>query len=151
MPGWIIEWFASEQLTRLFWLITLAGAPFWLLMIFLPGKPVTRGLCSPFLAPSLFSLGLVYLYVQLWDLGLPGAPSGLGYRDQADVASHPMVMLILWLHLQILNLFLGETLFADARKRKLRIPVELIICWLFGPLGLLAYGARIAVMKPFKG
>jgi len=150
MPAWIIEWFASEQLTRLYWIITLAGAPFWLLMILLPGKAYTRKFCSPFLAPPLFSIGLVYLYVQLWDLGLPSAPAGLAYSDQAEVAAHPIVLLIIWLHLQILNLFLGESIFADARKRKMAIPLELLLCWFFGPLGLLVYGLRLAIMAPFR-
>lgn len=149
MPGWIIEWFASEQLTQLFWIITLAGAPFWLMMILLPGKPMTRRLCSPFLAPPLFTLGLIYLYFQLWDLGLPSAPTGLDYSEQAAVAGHPLVLLILWLHAQILNLFLGETIFADARKRKMRIPIEVALCWIFGPVGLLVYGLRLLAVKPF--
>ncbi|GHB97990.1 ABA4-like family protein [Cerasicoccus arenae] len=150
MPNWFIEWYASEALTQLFWIITLAGAPFWLMMILLPSNPHTRRLCSPFLAPPLFSLGLIYLYYQLWTVGLPDAPTGLTYSDQASVATHPVVLLILWLHTQILNLFLGETLFADARRHKLAIPVELIFCWFFGPIGLLAYGLRLLVTKPFR-
>lgn len=150
MPGWIIEWFASEQLTQLFWIITLAGSPFWLMMILLPGKPMARRLCSPFLAPSLLSIGLIYLYYQLWQLGLPSAPSGLDYSDQAAVAAHPLVLLILWLQVQTLNLFLGETLFVDACKRKIAIPIELALCWLLGPVGLIVYGLRLMLTKPFK-
>lgn len=149
MPGWLIEWFADKELTRLYWIITLAGAPFWLMMLLAPGKAYTKRLCSPLLAPPLFALGLLYLYYQLWSLGLPNAPTGLGYQDQAAVAGHPIVLLILWMHAQILNLFLGETLFADARKRKMRIPVELGLCWLFGPVGLLVYGLRLALAKAF--
>lgn len=147
MPSWMIEFFAGETLTRLFWVITLAGAPFWALMIFLPGKPMTRHLCSPFFAPPLFAIGLLYLYYQLWTLGLPDAPTGLDYSDQAAVAAHPIVFLILWLHAQILNLFLGESLFVEARKRKMRIPVELLLCWLFGPVGLLVFGIRLLLTK----
>ncbi|MEO0794336.1 MAG: abscisic acid-deficient protein Aba4 family protein [Verrucomicrobiota bacterium] len=150
MPGWIIEWFASEALTQLFWIITLAGLPFWLMMIVFPRKPFTRKLCSPLLAPVVMTIGVLYLYWQLWDLGIPDAPTGINYSDQAAVATHPIVLLILWLKIQTLNLFLGESLFIDANKRKILIPVELILCWLFGPIGLLTYALRIAVTAPFK-
>ncbi|WP_309398511.1 ABA4-like family protein [Cerasicoccus maritimus] len=143
----MIELFAEETLTQLFWIITLAGAPFWGLMIFLPGKPYTRHLCTPYLAPPIFALGLIYLYYQLWSVGLPDAPTGLDYSDQAAVATHPLVLLILWSHAQILNLFLGESIYIDARKRKWSIPVELVLCWLLGPIGLLVYALRLMLAK----
>ncbi|MGE9296339.1 MAG: ABA4-like family protein [Puniceicoccales bacterium] len=150
MPGWLIEWFADETLTQLFWIISLAGAPFWALMIAAPRKKLTRHLCSPFVGPVILGAGLTYLYAQLWELGLPAAPSELDYSAGAAIAGHPIVLLIMWLHIQTLNLFLGESIFADAQRKRIAVPVELILCWALGPVGLLVYAARLVLTAPMR-
>jgi len=150
MPGWLIEWFASDTLNQLFWIITLAASPFWLMMIIAPGKRFTRDLCSPLIGPVILSCGVAYLWYLLWELGPPAPPAGIEYSHSASVVDHPIVLLILWLHVQTLNLFLGESIYADARRRKMWIGLELILCWAAGPIGLLVYAARLVITMPIR-
>jgi len=149
MPGWLIEWFANDTLNQLFWIISLAGSPFWVLMLFAPRQKLTRHLCSPLVGPVILGGGLIYLYAQLWELGLPAAPTAMAYQESARLVDHPIVLLILWLHVQALNLFLGEWIYADAQRRKKWVPLELLLCWVFGPVGLIVYTARLAITAPF--
>ena len=73
----------------------------------------------------------------------------------ADVAArstrvflfHPVVFLVLWAHLQMANLFVGTVLLQDARKRRLEIPLELALCWLFAPVAVLVYAARRLIQR----
>jgi hypothetical protein len=40
------------------------------------------------------------------------------------------------------NLFVGLVLLHDARKNKLSIRLELALCWIFAPIGVLMYTFR---------
>ncbi len=138
MPLWIIETFGHQELTFAFWLITLMTAPFWLAMILLPGNRMVRRLCHPLLFPFLLCGILLYLYWTAWGMGLPDI-SGHQYRDFRPFVRHPLVFLSLWCKVMILNLFLGMVLFREANRSGIRIPLELILAWITGPLALLVY------------
>ncbi len=133
----MIETFGRTELNQAFWLVLLMSAPVWLLMLFFPSKPWTRSLANPFLFPVLLLGVLGYLYYILWQLGVPAVPQNVEFQASRSFVQHPIVWLIALCKLQILNLFLGTVLFREAHRMGIRaIPVELLICWLLGPLGL---------------
>ncbi|QYY36143.1 abscisic acid-deficient protein Aba4 family protein [Ruficoccus sp. ZRK36] len=147
MPGWTIELLAGERLTRGFWLILAMPVPFWLAVIFFPSSQVVRRICHPMVAPTILLIPLLYLYYQTWELGGMVWPGGIGYTEAQSVVLHPMGFLILWCQLQIMHLFLGLVLFQHACRVGLRIPGELIACWVLGPIGLLVYLVRLLIKR----
>lgn len=149
MPLWIIETFGHGDLTRAFWLITGMTVPFWLAMLLLPRSRLIQRLCHPLLFPFLLCGILVYMYWSAWSIGLP-AVGGHDYHDIRPLIRHPLFFLSLWCKVMILNLFLGMVLFRDASSRGMRIPVELILAWAFGPLALLVYVPRVVLRTTLK-
>lgn len=141
MPGWLIDWFGSRLLNDTFWLLTLAPLPAWCALVFFPNHRWTKRLASPFLAPPL--LGLVYFYL-VWKLTTLGSPTpgAATMRGVRGYLGHPVVFLVLWAHLQTANLFVGTVLLEDARRRRLSIPLELALCWLFAPAAVVFYAVR---------
>ncbi len=146
MPGWLIDLFGSRQVNDTFLMLTLAPLPIWFALVFLPNKRWTRWISSPFLAPPL--LGIVYLALiwKLFDLGVPNAPEP-AHKSVRGFLRHPLVFLVLWSHLQMGNLFVAVVLREDARLRRLRIPVELALCWLFAPLAVVIYTMRRLIRR----
>jgi hypothetical protein len=146
MPGWLIDLFGSRQVNEAFLFITLAPLPIWFALVFLPNKRWTRWISSPFLAPPL--LGVLYLVLvwNLFDLGAPGAPD-VAHKSVRGFLRHPLVFLVLWAHLQMANLFVAVVLREDARLRRMAIPVELALCWLFAPLAVVIYTVRRLIRR----
>ena len=104
------------RLELLFGLSVLLVAPFWLLMIGLPGLALTRAvLRSPW---GLLPLPLLYtvLLIANWPLllylidnpTLTGLAVGLGWADGA---------LIAWIHVLALDLFVGSWIYLDSQDR----------------------------------
>jgi len=139
----MIELFGGAQISRAFWTMNLVVLPFWAAMIFFPRQRWVEWLCHPFLAPAV--LGVVYLYVVYLLVTVTGVPplSGLEVRALRDFVNHPLVFLVVWAHYLAVDLFLGMVLYRDACRRKMWIPIELILCWILGPVGLLAYVLRL--------
>jgi hypothetical protein len=146
-----MELLAGERITRAFWLILALPVPFWLAVLFFPSARVVRHICHPMVAPTLLLIPLIYLYYQAWDLGGIVWPGGVGYTEAQSVVVHPMGFLILWCQIQIMRLFLGLVLYQHACRTGLRIPIELIACWVLGPLGLLVYLGRLLVQRVMRG
>ncbi len=151
MPGWTIELLAGERITRAFWMILMMPAPFWLAVIFFPSVTWVRRVCHPLVAPTLLLVPLIYLYHEAWQVGGIVWPGGIGYTEAQDVVLHPMGFLILWCQIQIMHLFLGLVIFQHACRMGLRVPGELIACWVLGPLGLLVYLVRLLINRVIKG
>jgi len=149
MPAWLIETFGSAQLNRVFWSLALMTAPAWLGMLLFPSRRWAARLFHPLFLPSLYALGVVYLYWETWQLGTPRLSSIEHSAARAFVA-HPLVFLVLFAKVQVLNLFLGCALFREARSQGLRIPGELVLCWLLGPVGLLAFALRSLLARALK-
>ncbi|MEM8550091.1 MAG: abscisic acid-deficient protein Aba4 family protein, partial [Verrucomicrobiota bacterium] len=99
----------------------------------------------------LMVIPLVYLYREAWLVGGVAWPGGVGYTEARDIVIHPLGFLILWCQVQALHLLLGTVVYQDALKRGMRIPLELLACWLLGPLGLLVYVLRLLILKLNKG
>lgn len=143
----MVELFGRQEINRAFWLITASAAPFWLLMLLFPHQKWVGRICHPFFAPAL--LGFLYLYMLYVVETTTGLPSlvSLEARAMRQLVHHPLVFLVFWTHLTVLNLFLGMVIFQDARRRGWRAPVELLLSWLLGPPGLTAYGARLLLLR----
>ena len=142
MPYWLIDLFGSRQLDQAFWAMTLAPLPIWVALVFFPRHRLTKIIAWPgFMAPVL-SLAYVFLFWQAWEFGLPRVPVDLAARSTRVFLFHPLVFLVLWAHLQMANLFIAQVLLHDARARRMAIPCELALCWLFAPVAVLLYGSR---------
>ncbi len=146
MPVWVIELFGSQQLNQAFWLINGMVAPFWILMILFPYNKWIRWICHPFFVPAL--LGLFYLYLVYLLITVTGIPplAGLEVRALRRFMDHPIVFLVIWAHYMTVDLFLGMAIYQHAVRRRITVPFELILSWLFGPAGLVAYMIRLLVV-----
>jgi hypothetical protein len=147
MPVWVVELFGEGQINRAFWTMNAVVMPFWVLMICLPNRKWVQQISNPFLVPTL--LGGIYLYAIYLLVTVTGVPAlaGLEVRALRNFINHPLVFLVIWAHYLAVDLFLGMSLFRDATRRKIWIPLELLLCWVFGPLGLVAYSLRLCWMK----
>ena len=147
MPVWMVELFGNARLNQAFLYLNLMVVPFWLSMLLFPGNPVVRRLANPFFVPAV--LAVVYLYAVYLLVTITGVPPlvGIELRAMRKFIDHPLVFLVVWSHYLVIDLFLGMVIFQDACKRKIRAPVELLLCWFFGPVGLLAYVTRLVIRK----
>ncbi|MEU3275258.1 ABA4-like family protein [Saccharomonospora sp. NPDC006951] len=120
-----------------FWL----AAPFWALMIFLPGWRVTRRvIASPWIvAPP------VACYVLLAARDFGGLWNVVSRPDLAALQKFlgsPTGAAAIWAHLIAFDLFIGRWMYHDARERgvpHLALAPILVLTILLSPLGLLAY------------
>ncbi len=144
MPVWVVELFGNQQLNRAFWLINGMVAPFWVVMMLMPYNKWIRRICHPFFVPALLSLFYLYMiYILITTTGIPPL-AGLEVRGIRKFIDHPIIFLVIWAHYMTVDLFLGMSIYQHASRKRLRIPVELLLCWLFGPAGLAAYMVRLA-------
>ena len=119
----------------------LLVAPFWLLMIALPGWRVTqRVIASPWIAAPAAAL-----YVALVVPGLPGvlaAVSSPSLEAIAPMLGTPEGATVAWVHFLAFDLFVGRWVYLDARERGVSPWVAsplLFATLMVGPAGLLAY------------
>jgi hypothetical protein len=132
-----------------FALLNLAVLPAWILLILAPGWKWTR-VVAAYVTPA--GLGVA------WALLMAGqfAPQGGGFgslEQLMDIARDPWILVSVWLHNLLLDVFLGAWEVRDAQR--LGVPHAyvipcLIVTFLAGPVGLLTYFAvRIAVVRRF--
>ncbi len=125
----------------LFSLTFAVAAPFWALMILLPGWSWTRRIIgSPLIV---LPVVLIYALLVLPDLGevLPAvaSPTLDGVRDLLGTATGAAAG---WAHMIAFDLFVGRWAWLDSRDRAVPALVMapvLLLTILFGPLGLAAY------------
>ncbi|GLW32712.1 ABA4-like family protein [Actinoplanes regularis] len=125
----------------LFSLTFLLAAPFWALMILLPGWSWTRRI----IASPLIALPVVLIYAVLvipaFGEVLPAvtSPSLGGVRELLGTANGAAAG---WAHMIAFDLFVGRWAWLDARARGIPHPVLapiLVLTILLGPLGLAVY------------
>jgi ABC-type uncharacterized transport system permease subunit len=110
----------------------------WLLLVVLPqwkGTQVVAGAAIP--------LTLAAVYLVLITRFMPGSSGGFGsLADVAALFSQPGLLLAGWVHYLAFDLFIGAWEVRDATRHGvphlLAIPC-LILTFLLGPIGLLAY------------
>ncbi len=119
----------------------LLVAPFWLLMIALPGWRVTRRvIASPWIA-----VPAAALYLALVVPGLPGVLAAVASPSLAAIApmlGTPEGATVAWVHFLAFDLFVGRWMYLDARGRGVSPWVTsplLFATLMVGPVGLLGY------------
>ena len=125
----------------LFGLTFAVAAPFWVLMILLPGWSWTRRIvASPLIV---LPVVLIYALLVIPALGevLPAvaSPTLGGVRELLGTADGAAAA---WAHMIAFDLFVGRWCWLDSRERAvpaLIMSPVLVLTILLGPLGLLAY------------
>jgi hypothetical protein len=137
---------------ELFALTNVLVFPAWLLLIVLPSWKWSR-VVAAYITPGLLAIIWTLLMAKQF------APTGGGFgslEQLAQMASDPYLLVAVWLHNLILDVFLGAWEVRDAQR--LGVPHRyvvpcLIVTFLAGPVGLLTYFAvRAMVVKrvPWK-
>ncbi len=116
-----------------------AAALGWLLLIVLPRMRWTQ-----VVAGTLIPLGIAAVYLVLIARYMSGSSGGFGSLSEvAQLFSQPGLLLAGWVHYLAFDLFIGAWEVRDAARHGvphlLVIPC-LIMTFLLGPIGLLAYG-----------
>jgi hypothetical protein len=120
-----------------------AVVPAWLLLILAPRARVTQRLVLSGSYSLAFAAACLVLIVAFY----PSAAGGFGsLADVSRVFANPWLLLAGWIHYLAFDLFVGAWEARDAPGRGvphlLLVPC-LVLTFLFGPIGLLAYfGAR---------
>lgn len=119
----------------------LLVAPFWLLMIALPGWRVTgRVIASPWIAAPAAALYLALVIPGL--AGVLGAVSSPSLEAIAPMLGTPEGATVAWVHFLAFDLFVGRWVYLDARARGitpwLTSPL-LFLTLMLGPAGLLGH------------
>ena len=112
----------------------------WLLLILVP-----RWRWTQVLASTVIPLGIGCVYAVLIVRYMPGSEGGFGsLADVATLFGQPGLLLAGWVHYLAFDLFIGSWEVRDAARRGvphvLVIPC-LIMTFMLGPMGLLAYWA----------
>ena len=119
----------------------LLVAPFWLLMIALPGWRVTRWvIASPWIAAPAAALYLALVAPGL--AGVLAVVSSPALEAIAPMLGTPEGATVAWVHFLAFDLFVGRWVYLDARKRGVSAWVSsplLFATLMVGPAGLLAY------------
>lgn len=118
----------------------------WLCLILLPGNRVAVDIVARTAVPVL--LGLAYLAIIV--AALPGSEGGFGSLEAvAELFADPWVLLAGWLHYLAFDLLVGAWQVKAARAASiphLAVVPSLVLTFLFGPIGFLAFLATRAVM-----
>ncbi len=125
----------------LFGLTLAVAAPFWALMILLPGWPRTRRIIgSPLIV---LPVVVIYALLVLPELAevfpAVASPTLGGVRELLGTATGAAAA---WAHMIAFDLFVGRWAWLDSRERgvpALVMAPVLLLTILFGPLGLAAY------------
>lgn len=116
--------------------LTMAG---WALLIFVPRWRESGRLVGGLLVPVL----LAALYLWLIATRFAGAEGGFGsLAEVGRLFENPHLLLAGWVHYLAFDLFIGAWEVRDARRlgiSHLLVVPCLLLTFLFGPIGLLAY------------
>ena len=152
MVLWMVESFGGSELERTFYIIALMTAPVWLAMILLPGFSPVRHLAKPFILPPCYCLILGLLLWNAFDLSLlPDKElSGFDLDTARNLVRHPITFLLLFCNWQILILVLGTMMYQKSQSNGFKVPVELLLCWVFGAWALIPFSLRLLVQGKGK-
>jgi len=129
----------------LFRVVSTAIVPGWLLLILVPRARITERVVWS----GLYSLLFAAVYLVLIAAFFPGAQGGFASLAEVEqLFRNPYLLLAGWIHYLAFDLFVGAWEARDAAGRGLPhlllIPC-LLLTFLFGPIGLLAYYALRAL------
>ena len=131
----------------LFFIANVAITPFWLLLIFAPRWSWTDRIVHSFAIVQVFAF--VYLVLAIGHFFRNGG----GYSSLEAVQvlfNDPYALVAGWIHYLVFDLFVGAWEPCDARRLNLP-PLAIVTCLLLtfmvGPVGLLAYWILRAIMR----
>ena|SRR5258708_7705224 len=119
----------------------------WVLLIVLPRQRWVSGVAAPIAMPALFAAIYVGILATQWK-GSSGGFSSLA--EVATLFGQPWLLLAGWVHYLAFDLFVGSWEVRDARERgipHLAVVPCLLLTFLFGPAGWLAYSGLRAVYR----
>jgi len=121
--------------------LAMAG---WLALAASPLAPRLMGLAASLVIPVILSLGYTALILANWS----GAEGGFGSLSEVMLLfTNPAIALAGWLHYLAFDLFVGAWEVRTARREgipHLLVLPCLVLTFLFGPIGLLAFlGLRL--------
>ena len=120
----------------------------WILLIVLPRQRWVSGIVAPIAMPAFFAFIYVAILVTQW-MGSAGGFSTLS--DVATLFSQRWLLLAGWVHYLAFDLFVGSWEVRDARERgvpHLAVVPCLLLTFMFGPAGWLAYSGLKAAYPP---
>jgi hypothetical protein len=137
---------------NVFALANLIVMPAWILLVLMPSWKWTRVIAA-YVTPTILAVAWAILMLGQY------APRGGGFgslNQLIELVRDPHILVAVWLHNLILDVFLGAWEVRDAQR--LGVPHRyvvpcLILTFLAGPIGMLAYFfVRVAVVKrvPWK-
>ncbi|CAI5496742.1 unnamed protein product [Closterium sp. Naga37s-1] len=138
-----------------FTLCTAAVIPLYTLMIFAPDWHVTEKIMGSSL-PSIL-LGFVYLYL----LYKSWTPNTLLYMFSSkywlpelagitQMFASTLTVASAWIHLLAVDLFAARHVYLDGLKQKLETRHSLVLCLMFGPLGIAAHSLTKTIAQIFR-
>lgn len=136
----------------LFQIVSTGIVPGWLLLLLAPRARITERVVLSGLYPLVFAAAYLVLIVVFY----PGAPGGFGSLADVDrLFRNPYLLLAGWIHYLAFDLFVGAWEARDGAARgvgHLVLVPCLVLTFLFGPIGLLAYfGVRALRSRPRGG
>jgi hypothetical protein len=135
----------------IFSLTALPVAPLWLLMIFAPGWGWTRRIVSqPWSYAPLAVLYTVLVLVYAAEV-VPVIVNNPRLETVAPLLGTAAGATIAWVHFLAFDVFVGRWVYLDSRDRGLHplvIGPMLVVVFMFGPAGFLAYLLVRATRKP---
>ncbi|CAI5966354.1 unnamed protein product [Closterium sp. NIES-65] len=154
-----------------FTLCTAAVIPLYTLMIFAPDWHVTEKIMSSSLPSILLAftekimssslpsilLGFVYLYL----LYKSWTPNTLLYMFSSkywlpelagitQMFASTLTVASAWIHLLAVDLFAARHVYLDGLKQKLETRHSLVLCLMFGPLGIAAHSLTKTIAQIFR-
>jgi hypothetical protein len=130
--------------------VNVSTAPVWLAMIIAPRSRLTAWL----VARSVWLLG--GLGAAYSGFLAAGALRGNGIPDFRNPDSlrralgSPEAFLAGWIHYLAFDLFVGRWIWREATGAGRRVPVELALTWMLGPVGLVTYLLRRSRFAPYR-
>lgn len=128
---------------HIYTLLNLLVVPAWVLLIFMPGAPITRRWVHSGFYPLVY--GLTYTGFLVASIFFGQSVEGASMSTLGGVMalfSHPVGLLTGWTHYLVFDLFVGAWEARDAVRRKIPhwglVPC-LLLTFLLGPVGLLLY------------
>ena len=124
---------------RIFSLGNVAVLPGWIILLFFPRWRWGARLISGAVIPAL--VGATYTYLMV--VGMPGSEGGFGSIEEVRTFFADDALLTAgWLHYLAFDLFIGAWMVRDGQAQSinhLMVFPCLLLTFMFGPIGLLAY------------
>jgi hypothetical protein len=127
--------------TAFLWINTLV-LPFWLLLLAAPRWRVTQVLIRYQVGPVLLAVAYAWVVVPLIPQILPTFASTPQLEPIRQMLATPTGTYLVWAHLLCFDLLAGTWVCQQALTQQAHPAIRvgsLLLCFLFGPLGLLVY------------